>query len=266
MPNVEQQQHGRFMQHNQSLNEQDNENTKNNFSWSETSGVKIIRSLSDLNQALVDDYNKKNCNKTKSQGCQNMMNGKNHENLIHHQQSSNDCNNLSFEINHQTSKREKRNIEDSITRGDHSQTVSNMVWPTVNGTINGVGQHENYKEGNAAPTTAIQMNDSRHIDIYDNSEVQPPSYLNVKDAPDHSDVHISEVDDSTSYKDNASKHPDISTACAHQNDLGHLSHSSMKVAELLNYRICQYAENRSFGLQLLEPHSLPYNFHVVRLH
>ena len=38
---------------NQSLNEELNENgAKNNFSWSETSGVKIIRSLSDLNQAL----------------------------------------------------------------------------------------------------------------------------------------------------------------------------------------------------------------------
>lgn len=49
MPNVEQ--HGSFMLHNQSLNGHD-EGNKKNFSWSETSGVKIIRSLSDLNQAL----------------------------------------------------------------------------------------------------------------------------------------------------------------------------------------------------------------------
>ena len=40
------------------------------------------------------------------------------------------------------------------------------------------------------------MNDSRHIDIYDNSEVQPPSYLNVKDAPDDSEDHLSEAEDS----------------------------------------------------------------------
>ena len=29
------------------------------------------------------------------------------------------------------------------------------------------------------------MSTENHIDIYDGSEVQPPSYLNVKDAPDH---------------------------------------------------------------------------------
>ena len=51
MPDVEQ--HDKLMNNNQSLNEELNENgAKNNFSWSETSGVKIIRSLSDLNQAL----------------------------------------------------------------------------------------------------------------------------------------------------------------------------------------------------------------------
>ena len=50
MPNVEQQ--NKFAQHNQSLNEERDKNATNNFSWSETSGVKIIRSLSDLNQAL----------------------------------------------------------------------------------------------------------------------------------------------------------------------------------------------------------------------
>ena len=51
MPDVEQR--DRLMNNNQSLNEELNENgAKNNFSWSETSGVKIIRSLSDLNQAL----------------------------------------------------------------------------------------------------------------------------------------------------------------------------------------------------------------------
>ena len=49
MPNVEQQEN--FVLHNQSLDECDGSNKKN-FSWSETSGVKIIRSLSDLNQAL----------------------------------------------------------------------------------------------------------------------------------------------------------------------------------------------------------------------
>ena len=49
MPNVEQQ----TRHHNQSLNEEkEDKNGKNNFSWSEQSGVKIIRSLSDLNQAL----------------------------------------------------------------------------------------------------------------------------------------------------------------------------------------------------------------------
>ena len=50
MADVEQ--HGRFINFNQSLSEPKDESTKNNFSWSETSGVKIIRSLSDLNQAL----------------------------------------------------------------------------------------------------------------------------------------------------------------------------------------------------------------------
>ena len=49
MPNVEPQ--GKFVLHNQSLDERDGSSRKN-FSWSETSGVKIIRSLSDLNQAL----------------------------------------------------------------------------------------------------------------------------------------------------------------------------------------------------------------------
>ena len=44
------------------------------------------------------------------------------------------------------------------------------------------------------------MNDSRHIDIYDNSEVQPPSYLNVKDAPDDSEDHLSEVEGSKKYR------------------------------------------------------------------
>ena len=51
MPNVEEK--NRLIHHNQSLNEEnEDKNAKNNFSWSETSGVKIIRSLSDLNQAL----------------------------------------------------------------------------------------------------------------------------------------------------------------------------------------------------------------------
>ena len=50
MTNVEQQ--VRLIHHNQSFHEEQDKNAKNNFSWSETSGVKIIRSLSDLNQAL----------------------------------------------------------------------------------------------------------------------------------------------------------------------------------------------------------------------
>ena len=50
MTNVEQQ--VRLIHHNQSFQEEQDKNAKNNFSWSETSGVKIIRSLSDLNQAL----------------------------------------------------------------------------------------------------------------------------------------------------------------------------------------------------------------------
>ena len=50
MTNVDQQ--VRLIHHNQSFHEEQDKNAKNNFSWSETSGVKIIRSLSDLNQAL----------------------------------------------------------------------------------------------------------------------------------------------------------------------------------------------------------------------
>ena len=50
MTNVDQQ--VRLIHHNQSFQEEQDKNAKNNFSWSETSGVKIIRSLSDLNQAL----------------------------------------------------------------------------------------------------------------------------------------------------------------------------------------------------------------------
>ena len=60
------------------------------------------------------------------------------------------------------------------------------------------------------------MNDSRHIDIYDNSEVQPPSYLNVKDAPDDSADHLSEAEDSKKYR--SSNADTIIENCAYSSD------------------------------------------------
>ena len=50
--------------------------------------------------------------------------------------------------------------------------------------------------------TLAAHGDSPHIDIYDNSEVQPPSYLNVKDAPEDSDAYKSESNYSTDITDN----------------------------------------------------------------
>ena len=44
--------------------------------------------------------------------------------------------------------------------------------------------------------------DSPHIDIYDNSEVQPPSYLNVKDAPEDSYDYKNEPNYPTDIKNN----------------------------------------------------------------
>ena len=38
------------------------------------------------------------------------------------------------------------------------------------------------------------MATENHIDIYVGSDVQPPSYLNVKDAPDHETVENNDVD------------------------------------------------------------------------
>ena len=55
---------------------------------------------------------------------------------------------------------------------------------------------------NSGTHNIASHSDSPHIDIYDNSEVQPPSYLNVKDAPEDSDAYKSESNYSTDITDN----------------------------------------------------------------
>ena len=51
---------------------------------------------------------------------------------------------------------------------------------------------------NSGSQTSASHSDSPHIDIYDNSDVQPPSYLNVKDAPED----VSDFENRSNYHTN----------------------------------------------------------------
>ena len=66
--------------------------------------------------------------------------------------------------------------------------------------------HLYLKTGHSDHTT---HSDSPHIDIYDNSEVQPPSYLNVKDAPNEAQNCKYGNDSSIHYKNSVHTKTDV---------------------------------------------------------
>ena len=100
---------------------------------------------------IVDDYNKKNCNKTNSQVCQNMMDGKNHKDVKRHQMISNnnqdDTKNL--DLNHKKSCTNNQGLDISnnnpVINGNMNDRLENKrMWPILNHNVNGANQ-ENYE-------------------------------------------------------------------------------------------------------------------------
>ena len=106
------------------------------------------------------------------------------------------------------------------------------------------------------------MNDSRHIDIYDNSEVQPPSYLNVKDAPDDSDTHTSDAGESTYHKHNHNNLEKDSKVYASDSNACNKSNSSkeevtnMKDSSKKTSRSACTVHNERFGYNLTRSKSV----------